>query len=137
VVRYYLDGTVLAHILADGEEFGALREWMVAHEREAVTSVVARWEATEEIAGPVEGRKAQLREFIAGLPQVPVSGKAVEVGSYAVAAVRPYAALHVGIAAAHEEITVVVTYDHDVATASRLYGLEVVSPGWDSNWYVE
>jgi uncharacterized protein with PIN domain len=135
-VRYYLDGSVIAHILADGEDFGALRDWMVAHEREAVTSVVARWEATEDMAGPAEGRQGQIRDFVAGLPQVPVSGKAVEIGSYAVAAVPPYAALHVGIAAAHEEISVVVTYDHDVATASRLYGLDVVSPGWDPNWYV-
>jgi hypothetical protein len=50
--------------------------------------------------------------------------------------VPPYAALHVGIAAAHEDISAVVTYNHDVATASRLYGLDVVSPGWDPNWYV-
>jgi predicted nucleic acid-binding protein len=135
-VRYYLDGTVIVHLLEDGEEFGALREWIVAHEREVVTSIVARWEATEEMAGPADGRRFQIREFVAGLPQVPVSGKAVEVGSYAVAAVRPYAALHVGIAAAHEDIGAVVTYDHDVATASRLYGLEVISPGWDANWYV-
>jgi predicted nucleic acid-binding protein len=135
-VRYYLDGTVIVHLLTDGEDFGALRDWMVAHEREAVTSVVARWEATEEMSGPTQGRRSQIREFVAGLPQVPVSGKAVEVGSYAVAGVRPYAALHVGIAAAHDEIRAVVTYDHDVATASRLYGLEVVSPGWDPDWYV-
>ncbi|MDR0432813.1 MAG: hypothetical protein LBH48_05855 [Bifidobacteriaceae bacterium] len=135
-MRYYLDGTVITHLLADGEEFGALRDWMVAHEREAVTSVVARWEATEEMAGPAHGRRSQIREFVAGLPQVAVSGRAVEVGSYAVAAVRPYAALHVGIAAAHDDISAVVTYDHDVATASRLYGLEVVSPGWEPEWYV-
>jgi hypothetical protein len=135
-VRYYLDGTVIAHLLGDGAEFSDLRDWIVAHEREAVTSVVARWEATEAMAGPAEGHRSQIREFVAGLPQVPVSGKAVEVGSYAVAAVPPYAALHVGIAAAHDEISTVVTYDHDVATASRLYGLDVVSPGWDPEWYV-
>ncbi|MDR1428324.1 MAG: hypothetical protein LBJ08_11320 [Bifidobacteriaceae bacterium] len=135
-MRYYLDGSVITHLLGDGAEFADLRDWIVAHERETATSVVARWEATEAMSDPAVGRRSQIRDFVAALPQVPVSGKAVEVGSYAVAAVPPYAALHVGIAAVHDEITAVVTYDQDVATASRLYGLDVLSPGWDPDWYI-
>lgn len=135
-MRYYLDGTVFTRLLGDFPETPVLRDWIVAHGRDLVTSILSRWEAVEEIAMGGQGQRAQARELLGSVTEIPISGKALEVGSYAVAAVNAHTALHVGIAAADQAINVVVTYDNEVATASRLYGLDVHTPGRANDWYV-
>jgi hypothetical protein len=136
-VRYYIDGSVLERLLADSAEDGRLRDWLAAHGPDLVTSVLSRWEITEPLAMAPHGPRVKVTDLLAALPDVPISGQALEVGSYAVAAVPPYAALHVGIAAADDGIGSVVTYDAQVASAARLYGVAVTTPGLPENWYVQ
>jgi hypothetical protein len=135
-VRYYLDGTAIVRAVADAEESETLREWLGNHNSELVTSILARWEANEELVTLDRPQRLRIHDQLGGIPEVPVSGRALEVGSYAVAAVSPYAALHVGLAAAEDAITVMVTYSPEVASAARLYGLRVVSPGRQPGWYM-
>ncbi|MDR2374219.1 MAG: PIN domain-containing protein [Bifidobacteriaceae bacterium] len=135
-MRYYLDGTAIVCAVGDSPESDALREWLDAHESELVTSILARWEAGEELAMLEHDQRMRVYDRIGGIPEIPVSGRALEIGSYAVSAVSPYAALHVGLAQAEEAITVVVTYNVEVASAARLYGLRVVTPGRDPGWYL-
>jgi hypothetical protein len=135
-VRYYLDGTAIVRAVIDSPESDALREWIGGHENELVTSILARWEAGEELVGLDHGHRMRIYDQLGGIPEISVSGRALEIGSYAVAAVSPYAALHVGLAAAEEGITVMITYNAEVASAARLYGLRVISPGRDPGWYL-
>ncbi|MDR2348798.1 MAG: hypothetical protein LBD90_09365 [Bifidobacteriaceae bacterium] len=135
-MRYYLDGTAIVRAVGDSPESDALRDWIANHEKELVTSILARWEAGEELVGLDHGHRMRIYDQLGGIPEISVSGRALEIGSYAVAAVSPYAALHVGLAAAEEAVTVMITYNSEVASAARLYGLRVVSPGRDPNWYL-
>jgi len=135
-VRYYLDGTVIARAVGDQPESEELRGWLGQHSQEVVTSVLARWEAGEELLDLDRTRRMRLYDQLGGIPQIPISGRALEIGSYAVAAVAPFSALHVGLAAAEESVTVMVTYSAEVASAARLYGLRVISPGRDASWYL-
>jgi hypothetical protein len=135
-VRYYLDGTTIVRAAGDSPESDALREWIANHENELVTSILARWEASEDLVSLDRDHRMRIYDQLGGIPEIPVSGRALEVGSYAVAAVSPYAALHVGLAAAEEAITVMITYNPEVASAARLYGLRVISPGRDPGWYL-
>jgi hypothetical protein len=135
-VRYYFDGTVLVHAVGDSPECDVLREWLAEHAKELVTSILARWEAGEELGGMDRGHRMRIYDQLGGVPEIPISGRSLEIGSYAVAAVAPYAALHVGLAAAEEAVSVMVTYSPQVASASRLYGLRVVSPGREPGWYM-
>jgi uncharacterized protein with PIN domain len=135
-VRYYLDGTAIVHAVAESPESEALREWLDAHESELVTSILARWEAAEELSTLDHDQRMRVYDQFGGIPEIPVSGRALEIGSYAVSAVSPYAALHVGLAQGEDAVTVVITYNAEVASAARLYGLRVVSPGRDSSWYL-
>jgi hypothetical protein len=135
-VRYYLDGTAIVRTVDDSPESDALREWLDAHASELVTSILARWEAGEELAKLGHDQRMRVYDQIGGIPEIPVSGRALEIGSYAVSAVSPYAALHVGLAQAEDAVTVVITYNSEVASAARLYGLRVITPGRDPGWYV-
>jgi hypothetical protein len=135
-VRYYLDGTALVHAVVDSPESQALAEWLDNHQEELVTSILARWEAGEELISLDHDSRMRVYDQLGGIPEIPVSGRSLEIGSYAVAAVAPYAALHVGLAAAEEAITVMITYNPEVASAARLYGLRVVTPGRDPGWYL-
>ncbi|MDR1440913.1 MAG: PIN domain-containing protein [Bifidobacteriaceae bacterium] len=135
-VRYYLDGTAIIRSVEDSAESDALREWLAAHPSELVTSVLSRWQAAEGMAKLDRGQRMRAYDQLGAIPEIPVSGRALEIGSYAVSAVSPYAALHVGLAQAEESVTVVVTYDPEVASAARIYGLRVVTPGRDAGWYV-
>jgi hypothetical protein len=135
-VRYYLDGTAIVHAVSDSPEGEALRPWLDEHNQELVTSILSRWEAGEEVVGMDRGHRMRIYDQLGGIPEIPISGRALEIGSYAVAAVSPYSALHVGLAAAEEGVSVMVTYNAEVASAARLYGLRVVSPGRESGWYL-
>jgi predicted nucleic acid-binding protein len=136
-VRYYLDSSVLLRLLSGGAQDGQLRDWLAAHGPDLVTSVLTRWEVVQPLAMAPHQPRVQVTDLLAAVPDVPISGRALEVGSYAVAAVPPYAALHVGVAAAEDSIGSVVTYDPQVASAARLYGVAVTSPGLPDNWYVQ
>ena len=135
-MRYYLDGTVIALAVGDQPESEELRTWMSQHSREVVTSVLARWEAGEELLELDRTHRMRLHDQLGGIPQIPITGRALEVGAYAVAAVAPFSALHVGLAASDESVSVMVTYSDEVASAARLYGLRVISPGRDPSWYL-
>ena len=135
-MRYYLDSTVITHAVGDLPESEELREWLAQHSGEVVTSVLARWEASEELLDLDRVHRMRLFDQLGGIPQIPISGRALEIGAYAVAAVSPYSALHVGLAAAEETVSVMVTYSAEVASAARLYGLRVITPGRDASWYL-
>jgi uncharacterized protein with PIN domain len=135
-VRYYLDGTAIVRAVSELPESDALRAWLEDHHAELATSILARWEAGEELVGMDHNVRMRILDQLGGIPEISISGRALEIGSYAVAAVRPYAALHVGLAAADEGVTVLVTYNSEVASAARLYGLRVVSPGREPGWYL-
>jgi hypothetical protein len=135
-VRYYLDGTAIVRAVVDSPESETLREWLANHDTELVTSVLARWESGEELVGMDHGQRMKVYDQLSGVPEIPVSGRALEAGSYAVTAVSPYAALHVGLAASEEAVTVVITYNAEVASAARVYGLRVISPGREPGWYL-
>ena len=47
----------------------------------------------------------------------------------------PFIALHLGAALAHPGVGGVATYDLQLAQASALHGLTVVSPGWPAAWW--
>jgi hypothetical protein len=136
-VRYYLDGSAFERALGQFPETGVLRDWIIANRPDLATSILARWEVAEQMALLDHGLRVQAGDLLGMVREVPISGRALEVGSFAVAALPPYAALHVGIAASTDGISVMVTYDAEVAGAARLHGLDVFSPGRQGNWYVE
>jgi uncharacterized protein with PIN domain len=135
-VRYYLDGTVIVRAVGEEPESETLRQWLEGHGADLVTSVLARWEAGEQLIQLERGQRMRLYDQLSAVPQIPISGKALEIGSYAVAGVKPYAALHVGLAAAEESVSVMLTYSPEVASAARLYGLRVITPGREPGWYL-
>ncbi|MDR0945246.1 MAG: hypothetical protein LBM66_03675 [Bifidobacteriaceae bacterium] len=134
-MRYYLDGTVFQCLLLGAAEAGALTDWLTVHQADVATSVLARWEAAEDVAMTDHSVRAQALAPLRGIQEIQITGRALELGSYAVAAVPAYAALTVGIAASNDQIGGVVTYNPDVASAAEVHGLVVLSPGRARDWY--
>jgi hypothetical protein len=135
-VRYYLDGTVLQRLLGPQPDAGALRDWLITNRAEITTSILARWEVAEQMALLDHTARVQATDLLGSIRDLPITGKALEMGSFAVAALNPYGALHVGIVAAHGSVNTMVTFDPAVASAARVHGLEVFAPGLPANWYV-
>jgi len=137
----YLDGSALCRFLPGVRHYEAFGAWARDHGDELVTTQLGFTElrqaaelyprsAAERVLGIVETVRT-------GVAVIRFSDDNVTISSHATAVLKPFAALHVGAAVAHEKVDTIVTYDPALANVARIYDLAVVSPGLPQDWYAE
>ena len=137
----YLDGSALCRFLPGVRHYEAFGGWARDHIDELVTTQLGFTElrqAAELYPRSSAERVAGIVDLVrAGVAVIRFSDDNVAISSHATAVLKPFAALHIGAAVAHEPVDTIVTYDPALANVARIYELAVVSPGLPENWYLE
>jgi hypothetical protein len=137
----YLDGSALCRFLPGVRHYAAFGAWAGDHIDELVTTQLGFTElrqaaelyprsAAERIAGIVDMVRA-------GVGVIRFSDDNVTISSHATTVLKPFAALHLGAAVAHEKVHTIVTYDPALAHVARIYKLGVISPGLAEGWFLD
>lgn len=130
-MAYYLDTSALAKLVGAEPESAALREWLLAEDRNPVASDLARTEllrATrrrDELATPVA------RAVLDAMTLIPLRSAAFEMaGLLSPPELRSLDALHVAAALSlGDDLHGFVTYDDRRGRAAARNGLAVLAPG--------
>lgn len=133
--RVYADGSALSRYL-DGAPCGAQwLAWVAEHEDELITTPLGLTEL-RRIARP-RGVEAHgvAHDVEDRLEVVRFSDQTLRAATKVSGVLPPFIALHLGVALAHPGVGGVATYDVQLAQASALHGLTVVSPGWPALWW--
>lgn len=137
----YLDGSALCRFLPGVRHYEAFGEWARDHGDELVTTQLGFTElrqAAELYPRSAAERVLAIVETVrTGVAIIRFSDDNVTVSSHATAVLKPFAALHIGAAVAHEKVDTIVTYDPALANVARIYELAVVSPGLPQDWFAE
>jgi predicted nucleic acid-binding protein len=131
----YVDGSALSRYLIDLPGTHAWRAWAAEHEPTFVTTPLGLFEL-RRVADQVDpaGRAVShaVRERIS---VIRFSDQTIKVASMAQGVLTPFAALHLGAASSHPDISALVTYDRQLARVAAIYGLSVVTPGALDGWW--
>jgi len=134
----YVDGTALCRFLPGVRYFEEWNRWVAPHIQEVVTTQLGLTELRQAAELYPRETKAKAFEVVevvrARMPVIRFSDQNVTVSTHAAAVLKPFAALHLGAAAAHPAIDTIATYDAELARVASLYGLTVVSPGLPEGW---
>lgn len=134
-MRIYVDGSALCRYLLDTDEAAAWRSWAATREPSLVTSPLALTELRRVADRGGPQLRAAAHDVAERLEVVRFSDQALERATRVTSVLSPFGALHLGIAVAHPDVTVVATYDARLATVAVLHGLEVVAPGRPEGWW--
>ncbi|MFV0634633.1 hypothetical protein [Demequina sp.] len=135
----YVDGSALCRFLPGVKYFDEWNEWVVPRIDQVALTQLSVTELRQAVELMPREQKMlaydvvdQVRSKIA---MIRFSDQNVSVSTHAAAVLKPFAALHLGAAVAHPAIDTIATYDAELAQASELYGLTVVSPGLEPGWH--
>ena len=134
----YADGTALCRFLPGVTYFDEWNRWALVRLGHIVTTQLGWTElrqAAELYPRETKGDAFDVVEKVkTHIPVIRFSDENVTVSTHAVAVLKPFAALHLGAAAAHPAVKSIATYDAELARVAVLYQLEVVSPGLPDGW---
>ncbi|WP_062389058.1 hypothetical protein [Demequina iriomotensis] len=135
----YVDGSALCRFLPGVRYFDEFNDFAVPRIHELATTQLGFTElrqAAELYPREQKTKAFDVVEMVRGsIPVIRFSEHNVSVSTHAVAVLKPFAALHLGAAVAHPEIHAILTYDAELARASELYELQVLSPGLAPGWH--
>ena len=135
----YVDGSALCRFLPGVRYFDEWNRWVVPVLNELVTTQLGLTElrqAADLYPRESKDRASSVVDMVrAKMPLVRFSDHNVNISSHVAAVLKPFAALHLGAAAAHPAIDTIATYDPDLAKVAELYSLAVVSPGLPQGWH--
>ena len=133
--RVYADGSALSRYLDGAPCRAQWLAWAAQHEDELITTPlgltelrrIARPRGVEAngVAHDVEDRVEVVR----------FSDQTLRAATKVSGVLPAFIALHLGVALAHPGVGGVATYDVQLAQASALHGLTIVSPGWPALWW--
>lgn len=135
----YVDGTGLCRFLPGVRFFDEFNDFTVPRLAELATTQLGFTElrqAAELYPRETKTRAFEVLEMVRGsIPVIRFSEHTVSVSTHASAVLKPFAALHLGAAVAHPDVTALLTYDAELARVAELYELQVLSPGLMPGWY--
>lgn len=131
----YVDGSALSRYLIDATSTGDWCAWAASREASFVTSPLALGEL-RRAADPGGSADREVAHGVAErLRVVRFSDQALEAAVTFGSGLSPYEALHLGVALAEPDVTILATYDQRLARVASIQGLEVVSPGRRTGWW--
>ena len=135
VATVYVDGSALSRYLPAAPEARAWGAWAGTHEPALVVSQVSVLEA--RVTAGMLGVDAHLAVLgaLTRLPRMRLSDQALRRAVLLPDGLGVFAALHVGAALAHVDVTAIATYDAATARTAAGEGLDVVSPGRPERWW--
>lgn len=129
-MAHYLDTSALVKLVVAEAESAALRTWLLASEREPVTSDLARTELLRAVRRLAPDRAVAAHEVLEAMTVLTLSTETFEsAGRLDPPALRALDALH--LAAALElgdDLNGIVVYDERLAEAANGYGIRAISP---------
>lgn len=113
----------------------AWRTWLAEHEGElAVTEIgLADLRRAADPLG-AEARE-EVRQLTARVQVLRIPDQALPIATLTAGVLRPFAALHLGVAVTTPQIDRLVTYDRDLARLARMYSVAVLTPGRADGWW--
>lgn len=132
----YADGSALSRSLTGDVESASWLRWADGHMDALVTSPLGLVELRRaaDPLGVVARQKA--RDLADRITVVRFFDQSLKSAAMTTTVLPPFAAIHLGIAAAHPDVEVLATYDAVLARVARIHGLAVVSPGRPDLWWV-
>lgn len=148
---FYADGSALRLIVETTQETPAVtgtassgatqaeaaswRAWLAEHEERLVVSEVGLTDL-RRAADPLGAQAREVaRQFPSRVTVLRISDQAFPVATLTEAVLGPFAALHLGLALAAQDVRTLVTYDRDLARLARMHSLEVLTPGRAYGWW--
>jgi predicted nucleic acid-binding protein len=134
-VRIYVDGSALCRYLLDTDEADAWRVWATSRESTFVTSRLSVIELRRLADGGGAAIRVAAHDIVDRIEAVRFSDQSLERAARVTAVLSPFGALHLGVAVAHPEVTVMATYDARLAAVAVIHGLDVATPGRTDGWW--
>ncbi len=127
--------TGTASSVTNAADAGAWRAWFAQHEGQVAVSELSLTELRRaaDPLGP-EAREAA-SDLAQRLHLLRISDQSLPVATHTEAMLGSFAALHLGIALAAQNVRTLLTYDCDLARLARMYALEVFTPGRADGWW--
>jgi uncharacterized protein len=129
-MAFYLDTSALVKLVVAEAETPALRSWLKASERDAVTSDLTRTELIRAVRRGAPDRATRAREVLDAVTLLQVTPAVFEAAARldpltlrSLDAVHLASALDLG-----DDLDGLVTYDERLAEAAESYGVPVIAP---------
>ena len=136
-MRIYVDGSALSRYLPDVPESAAWLLWVYGHEQDLLTTPLALSELRQVAQTMDLGARQTAHDVGDRIEVVRFSDQTLRTAAMASAVLSPFAALHLGVAAAHPDVTTIATYDPLLARVAVIHGLAVLTPGRAERWWAE
>ena len=128
----YLDSSALLKLLHDETESDELAAWLAARAgTPVVSSELAKVEVIRACRRINPATLTQATTLLASLDLIPLSGTVIdEAANIGATTLRSLDALHLASALAIQaQLTAFIAYDHRLAGAASIAGLELLTPG--------
>jgi predicted nucleic acid-binding protein len=131
----YADGSALSRLVTDDVEAPAWAAWFAEHADDVITSPLGITELRRAAFPLGPDARERARELAGTLTVVRFFDQALGSASLASGVLPPFAAIHLGVAMAHADVSTIATYDAQLAQVAILHGLRVIAPGRDPEWW--
>lgn len=135
-MRVYADGSALVRYLSREQYADDWQRWAAGHEPDLLVTSLSLSELRAAAALEPTDVRALVHEVAERLVVVRYFDQALRLASMTTGVLSPFAALHLGVAVAHPDVTVFATYDARLAQVAALHGLDIVTPGCPPNWWI-
>lgn len=133
------DGTAAvtgtAASVATDSDAAAWCTWFTEHESQVAVSEIALTDL-RRAADPLGAEvRESARQLAVRLKVLRISDQSLPVATLTEEVLGSFAALHLGIAVADQNVRTLLTYDRNLARLARMYSLEVLTPGRARGWW--
>ncbi len=134
-MRVYADGSALVRYLPGPQHGEDWLRWAAEHEPELLVTSLSLSELRAAAARQPADVRALAHAVAERLEVVRYFDQALRLASMSTAVLSPFAALHLGVAVSHPEVTAYASYDGRLVQVAAIHGLRIVSPGLPDRWW--
>lgn len=134
-MRILADGSALVRSVLPSPEMAAWEAFQYDQDNDVVTTAIGVSSLRRQTQVLGHANWMMTLDFLYWLEVVPISEEAVIAAAYAVHVLEPFVALHIGVASEDPRIDAIATYEPALAIASNFFGVPVISPGRDDQWW--
>ncbi len=127
--------TGTATSVATDTDAAAWRAWFSQHQNQVSVSEIALTDLRRAADPLGAGARESVRQLVLRLNVLRISDQSLPIATLTEEVLGSFAALHLGIAVAAQDVQTLVTYDRDLARVARMYALEVLTPGRADGWW--
>ena len=135
-MRVYADGSALVRYLPGSEHHEDWLRWADRRGSDLLVTSLSLSELRAAVAEASADVRALAHDVAEGLEVVRYHDQALRLASMTTGVLTPFAALHLGVAATHPDVTAFASYDRRLVAVAAIHGLEIVSPGLPGQWWV-